>query len=109
MKIELITKQQYSVIMEIQKSNKKLTFENVGYDYVDKSKFEESDKEAFDKITAILKEHITGFSEFNNFCTTKNGEISIRMQYNYGAEDNSMYFNGVGYILVKELLNGFNN
>ena len=36
-------------------------------------------------------------------------KIVIRFNYNWGAEDNTMSFTGVGYVLLEELLTGFNN
>jgi len=107
MTIELITTEQYKILAEIQEKHKILTFQNSGFEYIKKSEFTPEDKEAFEQVESILREHVTGFSEFSNFCHSKDGELRIRLQYNYGAEDNSMSFTGVGYLLLKELLNGF--
>ena len=105
MTIELISQSQFDKIKEIKDKNPKLTFENKGYEYIkDLSK---EDKKAVKEVEDILKNHILGFSKFNNF-REKNNEIEIRLQYNYGAEDNSMSFIGVGYIMLNELKNGFN-
>jgi hypothetical protein len=109
MKIELITETQFNELSNIQKNHAVLTFQNKGYQYIDKSKFTEEDKEAFNIVTKTLKEHVVGFSEFNNFGLDKNGNVQIRLQYNYGAEDNTMPFTGVGYLLLSELFKGFNN
>lgn len=103
MKINLITSEEHKILSDIQKNNPILTFENKGYEYIDKSKFSDEDKIAFDKITEILKLHIIDFVEFNNFRIRKN-DIQIRFQYKYDPS-----FTGVGYILLDELLNGFTN
>lgn len=107
MKIQLILKDDYDTILEIQKKYPVFTFQNVGYQYIDKSKFNEEEKEMFEYISDILRQHVVGFSEFNNFCHDKDGNIRIRLHYNYGAEDNTRPFTGVGYLLLDELLNGF--
>jgi hypothetical protein len=87
-----------------------LTSQNEGYEYIDKSKFAKEEKEAFDNIEAILKKHITGFHEFNNFrISRKTNELELRFQYSWTADDpdSRVSFSGVGYILLDELLNGF--
>ena len=109
MKIELITEEQYNKIFNIQKEYPLLTYQQKGYDTPDKTKWSEKDNIAFKEVEDILKEHIIGFNSFTNFNLTKENEIRLRFQYNYGAEDNSMSFTGVGYILLIELLNGFKN
>lgn len=108
MKIKLITKEEYQTLLKIQKENNILTFQNDGYQYIDKSKFTDNDQKAFDKITEILKKSITGFQEFNNFKFYTDGRLMLRFQYNYSADDNTRYFIGVGYLSTDELLNGFN-
>lgn len=108
MKIELITNEQFKQITDIQENYPVLTFENKGYQYIDKSKMTEGDEEAVKQIESILKDNIIGFCSFTNFRTTEDSKVQIRLEYNYGAEDNSMSFTGVGYILLEELLNGFN-
>ncbi len=107
MRIELISEEQYNLLKTIQEKHNILTFQNDGYEYIDKSKFTQEDQKAFDEVTEILSKHIVGFREFNNFCHSKSGELRIRFQYNYGADDNSRSFTGVGYLLLDELLKGF--
>ena len=107
MTIKLISDDDFNLITKISIENLNLTFQNVGYQYIDKSKFTESDKDAFNKVTEILKKHIVGFSEFNNFCYSQDYQLRLRFQYNYGAEDNTMTFTGVGYLLLDELHKGF--
>lgn len=103
MKIELISKDEHSLIEKIYKNFPILTFQNKGFEYINKSKFNEREKEAFDAVTKILKKSVEAFVEFSNFQTTKEGKIRIRLQYHWDKT-----FIGVGYILLDELLNGFN-
>lgn len=116
MTIRLIKREEYETLLNIQKNNPILTFENNGYEYIDESKFTNSDKDAFDTITSILKEAIVGFHKFNNFkISKKTKEISIRFQYDWslnlnanGSEERSgIPFTGVGYLFIDELLYGF--
>jgi hypothetical protein len=108
MKIELISKENHAELKRIYKQHPNLTLQNKGYEEIDLKSLPEKDKLAHKIVETILKEHITGFIRFQNFgLTKKSREIRLRFQYNYGAEDNSMYFQGVGYILLNELLNGF--
>ena len=107
MRIELISEEQFNFLKQVQENHEILTFQNVGYQYIDKSKFTEEDQEAFDAVQSILKEHIKGFSTFNNFCHNKAGDLRLRFQYDYGYDGNGVHFVGVGYILLDELLNGF--
>ena len=58
-------------------------------------------------IRYILNKHVKGFNTFFNFRLRKDGEIELRFNYNYGADDNSMSFTGVGYIELEELYKGF--
>jgi len=109
MKITLISELDYNLLLNIQKRFPILTFQNVGYEYIDKNKFTAEDKEAFIEVNEILNKHIVGFSEFNNFRYTTRGRIQLRFQYNYGAEDNTLHFTGVVYILLEELHKGFEN
>ena len=109
MKIQLLNKSNYLELKNIFEKNKGLTFQNNGYEYINIQNLSNEDKESFYRVNQILKNHIVGFYRFNNFRLTKNKNIQIRFQYNYGEEDNTMYFVGVGYILLDELLNGFNS
>jgi len=107
MRIVLINEEQYNLLLKISIEHPILIFQSTDYEYIDKSKFTESDTEAFNKVTEILKAHIVGFVKFNNFRYTKENRLQIRLQYNYGAEDGTMPFTGVGYLLLDELKNGF--
>lgn len=108
MTIKLITQEDFNILSDIQKNHPLLTYQNTGYDGFDKSKMTDEDKKAFDKIESILRTSIAGFSSFQNFKMSSKGEIKLRFQYNYGYDGNGCYFIGVGYILLDELLNGFN-
>jgi hypothetical protein len=107
MKIQLLTQDQHAELLNIYQSFPELTLENKGYEGINRREFSQQAKEADSAVNAILKESIIGFSSFQNFCHTKEGDIRLRVQYNWGAEDNTMPFTGVGYILLDELLNGF--
>lgn len=112
MKIKLITPEEHADLLNIYNSFPALTFHNVGYEGINRSDLTEADKEADKKVNEILKKSICGFSKFQNFKTNnKNKDITIRFQYDYNAHDRSLGipFTGVGYILLDELLNGFNN
>lgn len=106
MRIELLTTDQYNTILSIYEKYPELSLQNKGYEGIDKSKLSNEAKEDFNSIEEILKDAIAGFVRFQNFKLNKEGEIQLRFQYNYGY-DGSMYFIGVGYILLDELLNGF--
>lgn len=106
MKINLITQKEYNKLIRLYKDYPALTFQNNGYQYIDKSKFNEEENQAFAEVTEILKNSVFGFSEFSNFRQSKDGKPQIRLQYNY-SHDESGYFIGVGYVLIDELLNGF--
>lgn len=109
MKIELLTPDQHATVLAAYE-NKELFLQNTGYEYIDKKNLSDTGKDQLKENDAILKDTICGFSSFSNFrVCKKTGEIELRVQFNYGAEDNSMHFTGVGYVLLSELLNGFNS
>ena len=109
MTIKVINKQQHKTIEDIQKKFKILTLQNKGYEKPNKEKFTEEEKEAHKTVENILKNHIVGFSSFSNFKHDKNNNLVLRVQYNYNADNpGGIYFVGVGYLQLKELLNGFN-
>jgi hypothetical protein len=108
MTIETITPAQKNELLEIYTNNPNLTLQNKGYEKP--QKLSESDKLAAKQVESILSKHIKGFESFTNFRLTKNNSLQIRFQYNWEAdnEKRTQNFTGVGYILVDELLNGFN-
>ena len=109
MTISLITQELHDRLLEIQKEFPALTLQNEGYQYLKKRNFTEADQKAFDEVSAILQQHIQGFSEFNNFKKSKDGFVKLRFQYDWGADSNppTTYYIGVGYMLVDELHKGF--
>lgn len=110
MTITLISQEEYDKLISIQKEYPALTFQNEGYQYLNKSKLTEIELEKFKEAESILNKAILGFSEFNHFkYSKKNGELQVRFQYEWTAdEENSrISFTGVGYLEVKELLKGF--
>lgn len=107
MKIELVSQRTHEILRGIQEKYPNLTYQNEGYDYPDKSKWSEKDMQAHRIASMILHKHVGGFSEFNHF-TIKEGNIAIRLQYNYSYNDEySRRFVGVGYLRVDELVRGF--
>ena len=109
MTIELITQKEYDFLVEAQQEYPNLTFNNEGYQYLDKSKWTANDKLVFEEIEKILRKSIIGFKEFNNFKLRKGGDVAVRFQYDWTADDRSqgIPFTGAGYLSLKELLNGF--
>ena len=103
MTIELLTIEEYALLRDIQKDHKGLTFQNDGYQYINKDNLSDAEKEAFKEVEELLKKKIHGFSEFFNFKLGDNNKIRLRFNYGYSSS-----FTGVGYILLDELLNGFN-
>jgi len=111
MTIQLITPEQHETLLNIFKSFPALTLQNKGYETINKSLLSVKELEGIKQVENILKNHIIGFNHFKNFKVRTNGEVCIRLDYNWTAdEENPKHsFSGVGYILVNELLNGFNN
>lgn len=114
--ITLIEQHEYDFLLDIQKRFPALTFQNNGYEYIDKSKLTEEDKQAWKDVEDFLRKCIIGFSCFNNFRYTKKSELQIRFDYNWTwtmdnesglIYRNGISFIGVGYLKVIELLNGF--
>jgi len=101
MTIQLLTQPEYEELLDIQQKCPKLTFENKGYEYINRTLFSEEDRAHDKRVADILKEHIKDFVRFDNF-KVSTGEIVIRFQYHYDVS-----FTGVGYIKLRELLEGF--
>ena len=111
MKIKLITREEYLKILDIYENFPIFTLQNKGYEGIDKSKFNDLEKEKFKEIEAILSKSIIGFSRFQNFKTNNpKNALTIRFQYDWNAHDRSLGipFTGVGYMQLIELLEGFN-
>ena len=112
MRINLITPAEHATLKAIQAELNNLTLQNTGYEGIDRSKFTDVEKAKDAEVNAILKKSIVGFSRFQNFKTNnKANALTLRFQYDWTAHDRSLgiTFTGVGYILLDELLNGFNN
>lgn len=110
MVIKLVDLDTYNKLVTIQKEYPALTYQNKGYDCLDKSKLSEKEVEVFNEVSDVLKEYIEGFSEFNHFTTSVSGTIKLRFQYNWNHhEPDKLPFIGVGYLELETLLKGFNN
>lgn len=116
--ITLIEQHEYDFLLDIQKRFPALTFQNNGYEYIDKSKLTEEDKQAWKDVEDLLERSIKGFSCFKNFCHTRKKELQIRFDYDWSWTMNDdtgetyqkgISFTGVDYLKVTELLNGFEN
>lgn len=109
MTITLITPNEYQRLLGMQQSFPVLTYQQKDYDNIDRSKLTSMEKRADDAINAILQKSIKGFSKFQNFNIDKNGDVKLRFQYSWTAdeENSSTSFTGVGYIYADELVNGF--
>lgn len=105
MEIKLIDNVIYNELLEIQKNYPVLTFQNKGYEYINISLFNDEEKEKYNRVHEILKNHIVDFVKFNNFLfPEKSDKVKIRCQYKYNES-----FTGVGYLFLDELLNGFDD
>lgn len=108
MKIELITKQEYDRLILLKSQFPALSLQNVGYEEIDFNALTDAEKDAHLEVSEILMKSISGFQRFQNFRVNKKGESCVRFQYNYDWRSDKYGFIGVGYILLSELLNGFN-
>lgn len=106
MTINLIEQEVYDTLLYIQEKYPRLTFQNKGYEYINRNEFTEEEKQADLQVNEILKKAIHKFTIFNNFCHTEKGELRIRFHYLWN-EPGKITFDGVGYLSVRELLNGF--
>ena len=77
MTITFITKEEHKFLLDTMRSHPRLCLQNVGYETIDQSKFDDDDKKAFDKVTELLKNHIVGFSCFNNFKLSKDNKERV--------------------------------
>ena len=98
-----IEQHEYDFLLDIQKNHPELTFQNNGYEYINKSKLTEEDLKSFKEVEDLLRKSIHGFSKFFNFRLSHKGIVEIRFDYHWSES-----FTGVGYLELQELLNGFN-
>ena len=101
MHIELITPELHAELTRIYEEHPELCFQNNGYEYLS-HEVQESKKEQIDRISEILKEHVTGFVKFFNFNRAKDGSMRLRFDYIW-----SPAFIGVGYLHLDHLRDGF--
>lgn len=102
MEIDLITPKEHQKLYAIYQHYPELFLQNNGYEYLNKSSFTTDVQNAYDTVSEILKKYITGFVKFHNFRLSKEKQIQLRFDYLWNAS-----FTGVGYILLDELLIGF--
>lgn len=106
MRITLISQELFNELNNIKENHPTLTYKAKGYD--EPKITEQADIDAHNRVADILRAHIDGFSRFQNFTMSKDGDVRLRFQYNY-SYDGGVSFTGVGYIDLNELLNGFKN
>jgi hypothetical protein len=108
MQITRIDQQTHDELKRLFEDNPELRLQNRGYEYIGCA-VREAKAPQLARIAEILKQHITGFHEFHNFRTGKEGEIVLRFDYDWGAEDKTLRFCGVGYLPLDHLRDGFLN
>lgn len=108
MKIQLLTPGQHEALLSAYNNYPELFLQNDGYEYIGRNTISEPAKQELKKVESVLKDVICGFYEFSNFCHSKDGQIRLRIQYNWNYDQDCASFSGVGYVLLTELLNGFN-
>ena len=94
-----MTDKYYNRLKQIQQDNPQLTFQNEGYQYLNRE-IVENHKSQIAEITEILKTTMKGFEKFNNFRIRKNGDIGVRLEYQWSSS-----FTGVGYFELEEFKN----
>ncbi len=109
MTISLISAEEYERLLAIQAEYPVLTYQQKGYDCIDRSKLTDEENMADIEINALLKKSVVGFSSFQNFNIDKEGDVKLRFQYSWTADEEnpSISFTGVGYLYADELVNGF--
>lgn len=88
----------FTKLTKIMESNPDLIFDNDGYENLS-PKVVEANKDAIQRIEAILKECVKGFVSFQNFKPRKDGSTAVRYQVYYN-DDRS--FTGVAYTNLEE-------
>jgi len=109
MQINLITETEVNILKDIYSNHTTLTLQNKGYEEIKQDSLSNECKTKIKEIESILSKAICGFSRFQNFRLNKtSSKLEIRFQYNYNYDDRRVTsFIGVGYILVENLVNGF--
>lgn len=94
-----MTDKYYNRLLQLQQDNPQLTFQNDGYQYLSKE-IVENHKLQIAEISEILKTTVKGFEKFNNFRIRKNGDIVVRLQFQWSSS-----FTGVGYFELEDFKN----
>lgn len=106
MEITLLNKRYFNLLKSIQKKFPNLTFQNEGYQYLEGHvKLTDKDKQALKICYNILNTCIHHLFEFNHFKLRSNGDVIVRVQYNWDPGHNP--FIGVGYVPLIHLRHGF--
>jgi hypothetical protein len=106
MTITLLSKRDYRILKSIQEKFPNITFQNDGYQYLEGHvKLTQKDRQALNVVTLILFKCIHHFHSFNNFKIRKDGNVVVRVQYNYDPGHRG--FVGVGYAGLEKLRHGF--
>jgi len=85
-------------LKQLSEKHPKLTFQNDGYQYIKKSDLSQSDLDAIDEISEILKSKVEGFVKFFNFKLREDGSLVVRLDYRWDAS-----FVGVGYFPIDDI------
>ena len=88
-------------LAEIASEHPRLTFQNDGYQYIDKQTLHEADHKALDEIREILTAKVEGFVKFFNFKRREDGSLVARFDYVWDPD--GIGFIGVGYVPVEKI------
>jgi len=99
-----MTDKYYNRLKQIQQDNPQLTFQNEGYQYLNRE-IVENHKSQIAEITEILKTTVEDFVRFDNFKISKidEGAIKIRCQCYYDRKNTG--FVGVRYYELEDFKN----
>ena len=92
----------YSELLQLYNDFPIITYQNKGYDNINRYKLNEEEQQADERVGEILKKHIHSFVRFQNFSLDKSGGIRVRLQYRW-----SELFTGVGYVPIEDFIEGF--
>ncbi len=106
MQIKLCSQEIHDELLQIAAEHPELVFNNNGYEYLSRE-VQEAKAAQIERVSAILREHVTGFYKFFNYKHSTVHGLTLRFDYNWGAEDKTLYFIGVGYLPLKALREGF--
>jgi hypothetical protein len=106
MQIKLCSQEIFDELHRIADEHPELIFQNNGYESLSR-KVQEVKAAQIARVSTILREHVTGFSKFFNYKHNTVHGLTLRFYYNWGEEDKTLYFIGVGYLPLKALREGF--